>query len=189
MKFLFDELEAEKKLPILFVVDGMNLFSHETHFRYPHPDFLRTIASYQDGSTDVDLYPQELPRIPASRLSFVRGLNHILLNHNENPNKYFITSTTRDFKPFDGVSGFADVITDRHANSLDEYTLLPREGLELAADEADDFNDYEYRSFLRFLINSGELAGLAGAQCGITRQALSAGCTRSTSCQVATRSE
>lgn len=160
IKFLFDELEAEKKLPILFVIDGMNLFSHETHFRYPHPDFLRTIASYQDGATDVDLYPQELPRIPASRLSFVRGLNHILLNHGANPNKYFITSTTRDFKPFDGVSGFADVVTDRHANSLDEYAPYhPEKDSNLFPMHLKDFNDYEYRSFLRFLINSGELAG------------------------------
>lgn len=66
-------------MPIVIIVDGWNLFAQDTHFRYPHPDFLRSIASFNTDGTDIDLYPQELPRIPASRLSFVRGLNKLIL--------------------------------------------------------------------------------------------------------------
>ncbi|MDO9356970.1 MAG: hypothetical protein Q7T55_24955, partial [Solirubrobacteraceae bacterium] len=162
MKFLMDELLAEQRMPILFVVDGMNLFSQNTHFRYPHPDFLRTLATYNDGSTDIDLYPQELPRIPAARLSFVRGLNLMMLSANQHPNKFFLTCTTRDFKPFDGgVSGIQDTDADRHRSSLDEYVPFdPERDTLLHPIQLDDFDMYEYRSYLRFLINSGELAGL-----------------------------
>ncbi|KAG8343701.1 putative Mitochondrial ribosomal death associated protein 3 [Trypanosoma vivax] len=160
IKFLMDELSAEKKIPIVIVVDGWNLFSHETHFRYPHPDFLRSLTSLNDGTTDIDMYPQELPRIPASRLSFVRGLNKMILSGDE-PNKFFVTCTTRDFKPFDGISGFADVETDRFVNSLDEYAPYDAEKDSLFHPiQLGNFNEYEYRAFLRFLINSGELAGL-----------------------------
>ncbi|ORC85791.1 mitochondrial 28S ribosomal protein S29-like protein [Trypanosoma theileri] len=160
IKFLMDEISAEKNLPIIIVVDGWNLFSHETHFRYPHPDFLRTLASLNDGSTDVDLYPQELPRIPASRLSFVRGLNKMVLSKDE-PNKFFITCTTRDFKPFDGISGFPDVETDKYANSLDEYAPYDAEKDSFFHPiKLGNFDEYELRSFVRFIVNSGELAGL-----------------------------
>ncbi|KAL7698857.1 Mitochondrial ribosomal death-associated protein 3 [Lotmaria passim] len=160
IKFLFDEISAEKTKPIVIAVDGWNLFSHETHFRYPHPDFLRTLTTLNDGSTDVDLYPQELPRIPASRLSFVRGLNKLILSKNDT-NKFFITCTTRDFKPFDGISGFADVENDRYKNSLDEYAPYdPEKDSFFHPVKVENFNEYEYRSFLRFAINSGELAGL-----------------------------
>lgn len=159
IKYLMDELREEKERPILFVIDGINLFSHDTHFRYPHPDFLRTLASFNDGTTDVDIYPQELPRIPASRLGFVRGLNAMMLS-DKDPNKFFVTATTRDFKPFDGVSGFADVVTDRHRNSLDEYApFYADKDTVLHPMTIGDFDEYEYRSYLRFLINSGELAG------------------------------
>lgn len=162
VKYLMDELMEEKRTPILFVVDGMNLFSQNTHFRYPHPDFLRTLASYRDGSTDVDLYPQELPRIPASRLSLVRGLNLMMLEGERHPNKLFISATTRDFKPFDGgVTGFEDVETDKHRSRLDEYAPFDAErDTVLHPLQLKNFDDYEYRSYLRFLINSGELAGL-----------------------------
>ncbi|EPY28587.1 mitochondrial 28S ribosomal protein S29-like protein [Strigomonas culicis] len=160
VKYLFDEISAEKEQPVIIAVDGWNLFSHDTHFRYPHPDFLRTLSSLNDGSTDVDLYPQEFPRIPASRLSFVRGLNKIILAKDE-PNKFFITCTTRDFKPFDGVSGFADVENDRYANSLDEYAPYDAEKDSFFHPiKTNNFTEYEYRAFLRFAINSGELAGL-----------------------------
>nr|6HIV_Cg Chain Cg, mS29 [Trypanosoma brucei brucei]6HIW_Cg Chain Cg, mS29 [Trypanosoma brucei brucei]6HIZ_Cg Chain Cg, mS29 [Trypanosoma brucei brucei]6SG9_Cg Chain Cg, mS29 [Trypanosoma brucei brucei]6SGB_Cg Chain Cg, mS29 [Trypanosoma brucei brucei]7PUA_Cg Chain Cg, mS29 [Trypanosoma brucei brucei]7PUB_Cg Chain Cg, mS29 [Trypanosoma brucei brucei] len=160
VKFLMDELSEEKKLPVVIVVDGWNLFSHETHFRYPHPDFLRGLASFNESSTDIDLYPQELPRIPASRLSFVRGLNKMILS-GDDPNKFFITCTTRDFKPFDGISGFPNVETDRFANSLDEYAPYdPEKDSHFHPIQIGNFDEYEYRSFLRFLINSGELAGL-----------------------------
>ncbi|EPY35073.1 hypothetical protein AGDE_07601 [Angomonas deanei] len=160
VKFLLDEISAEKDLPIVIAVDGWNLFSHETHFRYPHPDFLRTLSSFNDGSTDVDLYPQEFPRIPASRLSFVRGLNKMILSRDE-PNKFFITCTTRDFKYFDGVSGFPDVENDKHATSLDEYAPYDAEKDSFFHPiKVNNFTDYEYRAFLRFAINSGELAGL-----------------------------
>jgi len=163
IKYLMDELREEKKQPILFVIDGMNLFSADTHFRFPHPDFLKTLATLQDGSTDVDLYPQELPRIPASRLSFVRGLNKIMLDGAEGAqNMFFVACTTRDFKPFDGgVSGFADVETDRHASSLDEYAPFDAEKDTLLHPMSlTDFDSYEYRSFLRYAVNSGELAGM-----------------------------
>lgn len=160
VKFVLDEISAEKANPIVIVIDGWNLFSHNTHFRYPHPDFLRTITSLSDGSTDVDLYPQELPRIPASRLSFVRGLNKMVLS-GEDPNKFFITCTTRDFKPFDGVSGFPDVENDKHKSSLDEYASYhPNKDSFFHPIHIGNFTEYEYRSFLRFAINSGELAGL-----------------------------
>ena len=161
LKFLFDELSAEKQRPILFIVDGYNLFSHDTHFRYPHPDFLRTLPSLNEGNTDIDLYPQELPRIPASRLSFVRGLNKIILDGENQRNKFFLTCTSRDFKPFDGVSGFANVVTDRYKNSLDEYSPYDAEKDSMFHPiNVKNFDEYEYRSFLRFVINSGELAGL-----------------------------
>ncbi|RNF15809.1 uncharacterized protein Tco025E_05378 [Trypanosoma conorhini] len=160
IKFLLDEISEEKKIPIVIVVDGWNLFSHDTHFRYPHPDFLRTLASLNDGSTDVDLYPQELPRIPAARLSFVRGLNKMILSKDE-PNKFFFTCTTRDFKPFDGISGFPDVETDRFVNSLDEYAPYDAEKDSLFHPiHLGNFDEYEFRAFTRFLVNSGELAGL-----------------------------
>lgn len=160
IKFFWDEIRAEKSKPIVIAVDGWNLFSHDTHFRYPHPDFLRTLTTLGDGSTDVDLYPQELPRIPASRLSFVRGLNRLVLSKND-PNKFFITCTTRDFKPFDGVSGFPDVENDRFKNSLDEYAPYDAEKDSFFHPiPVDNFTEYEYRSFLRYAINSGELAGL-----------------------------
>ncbi|CCW66650.1 unnamed protein product [Phytomonas sp. Hart1] len=160
IKFLLDELSAEKEKTILIVVDGWNLFSHNTHFRYPHPDFLRTLTSLTDKNTDVDMYPQELPRIPSSRLSFVRGLNKFILSSDE-PNKFFITCTTRDFKPFDGISGFPDVEKDKFTNSLDEYApYYPEKDSFFHTIKIDNFTEYEYRAFLRFLINSGELAGL-----------------------------
>lgn len=162
LKFLLDEISEEKKMPILFVIDGMNLFSHNTHFRYPHPDFLRTLSTFNDGTSDVDLYPQELPRIPSARLSFVRGLNQLMLNSNAHPNKFFVTCTSRDFKPFDGgVSGIPDVETDKHSNSLDEYAPYdPEKDSVLHPVKLDEaFDEYEFRSYLRFLINSGELAG------------------------------
>lgn len=159
LKFLFDEIHAEKERAIVIIVDGWNLFSHDTHFRYPHPDFFRSISSFGEGGTDVDLYPQELPRIPSSRLAFVRGLNKIILGGEEN--KFFITSTTRDFKPFDGVSGFPNVENDRFSSSLDEYSPYNAEKDSFFHPIAvNDFTEYEYRAFLRFVINSGELAGL-----------------------------
>lgn len=161
VKFFMDEIMAEPQRPVLFVVDGYNLFAHDTHFRYPHPDFLRTLPTLNDGSTDIDLYPQELPRIPASRLSFVRGLNKIILDAAAHRNKFFVTCTTRDFKPFDGISGFADVVKDKHKNSLDEYAPYDAEKDSLFHPmQVGNFNEYEYRSFLRFAVNSGELAGL-----------------------------
>ncbi|CCW65264.1 unnamed protein product [Phytomonas sp. EM1] len=160
MKFLFDELSAEKEKPILIVVDGWNLFSHNTHFRYPHSGFLHTLTSLDNKSTDVDLYPQELPYIPSSRLSFVRGLNKFILSHDE-PNKFFITCTTRDFKPFDGISGYPDVENDRFKNSLDEYApYYPEKDSFFYPIKIGNFTEYEYRAFLRFVINSGELSGL-----------------------------
>jgi small subunit ribosomal protein S29 len=159
IKFVMDELMAETERPIAFVVDGMNLFSGDTHFRLPHPDFLRTLTSL-DAATDVDLYPQELPRIPAARFTFVRALNKMMLD--QQPNRVFITGTTRDFKPFDGgVSGFPNVEKDRHANSLDEYAPFhPEKDSVLHPMKVGDFDEYEYRSFLRYIVNSGELAGL-----------------------------
>jgi len=159
IKLLMDEIMAEKDRPVAIVVDGMNLFSGDTHFRLPHPDFLRTLTAL-DASTDVDLYPQELPRIPAARFTFVRALNAMMLD--PSPNRLFITATTRDFKPFDGgVSGFTDPETDQHTNSLDEYAPFhPEKDTVLHPMAVDNFDEYEYRSFLRFLVNSGELAGL-----------------------------
>lgn len=160
LKFVLDEISAEKRMPILFVVDGWNLFAQDTHFRYPHPDFLRTTTSFNDGTSTVDLYPQEFPRIPAARLSFVRGLNRMILARDE-PNKFFITCTTRDFKPFDGVSGFANVENDRFRNSLDEYRPYHAEKDSFFhVIPLKNFSEYEYRAFLRFVVNSGELAGL-----------------------------
>lgn len=160
VKFLLDELSAEKSKPIVIAVDGWNLFSRDTHFRYPHPDFLRTLTSLSSDSTDVDLYPQELPRIPASRLSFVRGLNRMILS-NEEPNKFFVTCTTRDFKPFDGISGFPDVELDRYQSSLDEYAPYDAEKDSFFHPiKVGNYSEYELRAFLRFAINSGELAGL-----------------------------
>lgn len=159
VKFLLDEIIAEKEKPIVVVVDGWNLFSHNTHFRFPHPDFFRSISSFSAGNTDIDLYPQELPRIPAARLSFVRGLNKIILSGDEN--KFFITCTTRDFKPFDGISGFSDVENNRFASSLDEYTPYNAEkDSYFHPINVGNFTEYEFRSFLRFVISSGELAGL-----------------------------
>ena len=169
IKYLMDELRAEKSRPILFVIDGYNLFSHETHFRYPHPDFLRKLSSFTGTNTDVDMHAQELPRIPASRLGFVRGLNRMILdnvtrnqsNTNFAPNRFFITSTTRDFKPFDGgVSGFDNVFNDKHVHSLDEYAPYhPEKDSLFHPIPVGDFDEYEYRSFLRYLVNSSELAG------------------------------
>lgn len=159
IKFLLDELSLEKERPMVIAVDGWNLFSQNTHFRYPHPDFLRTLTGFSDGSTDIDMYPQELPRIPASRLSFVRGINKMILSNE--PNKFFITCTTRDFKPFDGISGFADVENDKYKNSLDEYTPYhPEKDSFFHPVKVGNFSEYEFRSFLRFAVNSGELAGL-----------------------------
>lgn len=159
IKFFFNELRGELKRPIVIIVDGWNLFAHNTHFRFPHPDFLRSLSSFGEGNSDVDLYPQELPRIPSSRLSLVRGLNQIILANE--PNKFFIACTTRDFKPFDGVSGFADVENDRYAASLDEYAPFnPEKDSFFHPIPLDNFSEYEYRSFMRFLVNSGELAGV-----------------------------
>ena len=166
LKFVMDELKEESTMPMLFVVDGWNLFSHETHFRFPHPDFWRTMASFQEANTDIDLYPQEMPRIPSSRLSFVRALNAMVLAKAAEPNgkqrnKFFVTCTTRDFKPFDGVSGFPDVETDKHRSSLDEYApYYPAKDSPFLPMAVENFDEYEYRSYLRFLVNSGELAGL-----------------------------
>lgn len=159
LKFLFDEIQSEKEKPIVIVVDGWNLFSHNTHFRFPHPDFFRNLSSFSEGQSDIDLFPQELPRIPSARLSIVRGLNKIILS--EEVNKFFITCTTRDFKPFDGISGFPDVENDRFASSLDEYTPYNAEKDSFFHPiNLNNFTEYEYRAFLRFAINSGELAGL-----------------------------
>lgn len=159
IKFVMSELMAEEEKPILFVVDGMNLFAHETHYRFPHPDFYRTMTQL-DRTTDVDLHPQELPRIPAARLTFVRGLNRMMLD--PRPNRLFIAATTRDFKAFDGgISGFADPDQDVDAAKLDEYAPFDAErDTVLHPMAVSNFDEYEYRSFLRFLINSGELAGL-----------------------------
>lgn len=159
LKFLLDEIHYDKERPVVIVVDGWNLFSHSTHFRFPHPDFLRNISSYNESNSDIDLHPQELPRIPSARLSIVRGLNKIILA--KDANKFFITCTTRDFKPFDGISGFPDAENDRFASSLDEYAPY-----DAAKDSffhpitVNNLSEYEYRSFLRFIVNSGELAGL-----------------------------
>eukprot|EP00796_Vickermania_ingenoplastis_P012101 gene12101-8325_t len=159
LKFFFDEISAEQERPIVFVVDGWNLLSHNTHFRFPHPDFFRNLSSFNDGTSDVDLYPQEFPRIPSSRLSIARGLNKIILS--KEPNKFFIVGTTRDFKPFDGVAGFPDVENDRFASSLDEYTPYDAEKDSFFHPiSVQNFTEYEFRAFLRFVINSGELAGL-----------------------------
>ena len=163
IKYVMDELMAYTEKPILFVIDGMNLFSLDTHFRFPHPDFLKSMTSLKE--TDIDLYPQELPRIPAARFTFVRALNKMmhdaLTGVKEAQNKYFITSTTRDFKPYDGgVSGFSNPEIDKHATSLDEYAPFHAEkDTVLHPLTVSDFDEYEYRSFLRFLVNSGELAG------------------------------
>lgn len=158
IKYVMDELMSEKKRPILFVVDGVNLFAHETHFRYPHPDFLRSMGQLGEH-TDIDLYPQELPRIPSARLTFVRALNKMMLS--ADANKLFIGSTTRDFKPFDGgISGFPDPDNDKFSHSLDEYAPFDAaKDTILHPMPVGDFDEYEYRIFLRFLINSGELAG------------------------------
>ena len=163
IKYLLDELMAEKERPILFVVDGMNLFCSDTHFRYPHPHFWKNMQSLEN--TDIDMYPQEMPRIPAARLTFVRGLNriqHDILNNVEgSENKFFITSTTRNFKSFDGISGFLEPVNDREATKLDEYApFYPEKDSLLHPMKIENFDDYEYRSFLRFVVNSGELAGL-----------------------------
>lgn len=163
LKFLLDELLAETTKPILFVVDGMNLLSMDTHYRFPHPDFW---ASKKSTDTDIDLHPQELPRIPAARLSLMRGLNKMMLDSlsalPSGKNKFFITSTTRDNQPFDGgVSGFPHVEHNPHARTLDEYAPFhPEKDTVLHPLAVGNFDEYEYRSFLRFLINSGELAGL-----------------------------
>lgn len=163
VKFLMDEIMAEKDKPVLFVVDGMNLFCQDTHFRYPHPDFWKNLQSFKN--TDIDMYPQELPRIPASRLSFVRALNKIqfdtLSKAPGSNNKFFITCTTRNFKPFDGIGGFEMSEDDKASTALDEYApFYPEKDSLLHPMEVSNFDDYEYRSFLRFLVNSGELAGL-----------------------------
>ena len=158
VKYVMDELMAEKSRPILFAIDGLNLFAGDTHFRYPHPDFYKSMSSWSD--TDVDLHPQELPRIPAARLTFVRALNRMMLA--PDPNKLFVTCTTRDFAPFDGgVSGFREEVSDRHRNSLDEYRpFCPARDTVLHPMRVGNLNEYEHRAFLRFLVNSGELAGL-----------------------------
>lgn len=159
IKFVLDEIYAEKEKAIVVVIDGWNLFASTTHFRFPHPDFLRSISSFSEGNTDIDLYPQELPRIPASRFSFVRGCNKIILSGD--PNKFFITCTTRNFKPFDGISGFSDAENDPYSSSLDEYTPFNAEkDTFFHPINVSNFTEYELRSFLRFAINSGELAGL-----------------------------
>lgn len=162
LKFLMDELMAEKNRPIVFVLDGANLLAGNTHFRFPHPDFYRTLTSWSD--TDVDLFPQELPRIPAARFSFVRALNKMMLDADKN--KLFVTATTRNFTPFDGgVAGFEDPIRDRNKHdALDEYNqdenFDPVRDTVLHPLQVGNLNEYEYRSFVRFLVNSGELAGL-----------------------------
>ena len=157
IKYVMDELMAEKQQPVLFVIDGLNLFSHESHFRYPHPDFYKTIKSFSE--TDVDMYPQELPRIPAARFTFVRALNQMMLSGDNN--KFFVACSTRYFKPFDGgVSGMEEPVFDASPNALDEYTPFdPEKDTVLHPMAVGDFDEYEYRAFLRFLINSGELAG------------------------------
>eukprot|EP00744_Colponema_vietnamica_P021732 GILI01031092.1.p1 GENE.GILI01031092.1~~GILI01031092.1.p1 ORF type:complete len:259 (-),score=54.46 GILI01031092.1:84-779(-) len=141
----------------------MNLFCADTHFRYPHPHFWKQLQSLEN--TDIDMYPQEMPRIPAGRLAFVRGLNrlqHDVLNSAPGSgNKFFITATTRNFKPFDGIGGFEEPINDKNINKLDEYApFYPEKDSFLHPIKVDNFDDYEYRSFLRFVVNSGELAGL-----------------------------
>jgi small subunit ribosomal protein S29 len=158
IKFVMDELLAEETRPILFVVDGMNLFAGDTHFRFPHPDFYTNLSDL--SKTDADLYPQELPRIPAARFTFVRALNRMMLE--PRPNRHFVTATTRDFKYFDGgVSGFANTEKDTEASKLDEYAPFdPERDTVLHPMEVSNFDEYEYRSFLRFVVNSGELAGL-----------------------------
>lgn len=157
LKYVMDEFVAEQDKTLLFVVDGMNLFAHETHFRFPHPDFYRKLHSL--ASTDVDMQPQELARIPAARLGFVRSLNRMMLS--DDKNKFFVGATTRDFKPFDGVAGFPMVEQDKFKTALDEYAPFDaaRDSI-LHPMKLNNFDEYEYRSYLRFLVNSGELAGL-----------------------------
>jgi small subunit ribosomal protein S29 len=158
IKYFMDEIMAETSKPILFVVDGINLFAGDTHFRFPHPDFFRTMNDL--SQTDVDMHPVELPRIPAARFTFMRALNRMMLE--PLPNRHFVTATTRDFKQHDGgVTSFPDPVKDPNVNKLDEYAPFDVEkDTILHPMEVGDFDEYEYRSFLRFLINSGELAGL-----------------------------
>ena len=158
IKLVLEELMNETTRPILFVIDGINLLNGFTHFRFPHPDFLRRMDNL--NKTDVDLFAQEMPRIPSARLTLMRYLNRITLN--PKPNNLFITASTRDFVPFDGgVATWPEPDHDRFSNSLDEYTSFdPISDTALHPINVTNFDDYEYRAYIRFLVNSSELAGL-----------------------------
>ena len=163
LKYLMDELRSITDVPVLYVVDGINLIAMDSHFRYPHPDFLRQFKSFADADTDVDLFVKEMPRIPCARLSFVRALNRLMLDITErgaHPNQSVIACTTRWFKEDKVAIAFPARQKDRKYKALDEYTpfYCDRDTL-LHPMEVANFDEYEYRSYLRFLINSGEMAG------------------------------
>ena len=163
LKYLMDELRGVTDVPVLYVVDGINLISMDSHFRYPHPDFLRQMKTFSDVDTDMDLFVKEMPRIPCARLSFVRALNRLMLDiagSDAHPNQCVIGCTTRWFKENKVAIAFPKRETDRKYKALDEYTpfYCDRDTL-LHPMEVSNFDEYEYRSYLRFLVNSGEVAG------------------------------
>eukprot|EP00760_Papus_ankaliazontas_P011598 PhM_4_TR14872/c0_g1_i2/m.30115/K17408/DAP3, MRPS29; small subunit ribosomal protein S29 len=164
IKFLLDELRNVKDVPVLYVVDGINLFALESHFRYPHPDYLRSFTSFEDANSDMDLYVKELPRIPSSRLTFVRGLNKTMLDiaKGDVAHQSVIAGTSVDFKDGKTSIAFQHCATlDPKFSSLDEYKPFhPEDDTLLHPMKVSDFDEHEYRSFFRFLVNSGELAGL-----------------------------
>jgi len=163
IKYLLDELLMIKDIPVLYVVDGMNLLAMDTHFRYPHPDFLRSFTNFNEAGTDMDLFVKEMPRIPSSRLAFMRGLNKVMesIVSGDLPGHCVIGCTTRQFKDATHTSGlYKDPTNDTHYNHIDEYTpFYAAKDTLLHPMNIPNFDEYEYRAFLKFLINSGELAG------------------------------
>ena len=162
-KYLVDEIRAIRDRPVLIIVDGINLLAMDSHFRYPHPDFLRNITNFEEDRTDIDIYVKEMPRIPCSRLAFVRGLNKLTMEIAEGqlPNHSILACTTYWRKPNRHALAFSERTKDRRFTALDEYTPFHvHQDTLLHPMTVDRFDEYEYRAFLRFLVNSGELSGM-----------------------------
>eukprot|EP00759_Apiculatamorpha_spiralis_P020176 PhF_6_TR25659/c0_g1_i1/m.36127/K17408/DAP3, MRPS29; small subunit ribosomal protein S29 len=162
IKYFLDEIMQIRDRPVLYVVDGINLMSMNTHYRYPHPDFYRSLTSFEEAKSDIDMFVKEMPRIPSSRLAFVRGLNKIMTSiaSSELKNHSVIGCTTRFMKDGRHSIAFPEATKDKEHRALDEYTpFYADKDTLLHPIDVKNFDEYEYRSFLRFLVNSGELAG------------------------------